>query len=283
MLLGAHMSIAGGVFNAPERGRKVGCDTIQIFTKNNTQWKAKPLKDEDIELFREAKKKAKIDIVFGHDCYLINLASPDKVTYDKSVKAMIDEIVRAEVLGLPWLVMHPGSHKGEGEEAGLRKIAKSLDEVHRSTKGFCVKITLENTAGSGSVLGFRFEHLARIIDLVKEPERLTVCFDTCHAFAAGYDVSTRAGNEETFDEFDRVIGLDRLACFHLNDSMKDLGSRVDRHERIGKGKIGLDGFRLLLNDERFANIPMVLETPKGKEMKEDKMNLKILRKLIKRK
>jgi deoxyribonuclease-4 len=277
------MSIAGGVSKAPQLGRKARCDTIQIFTKNNTQWKAKPLKDEEVSLFFEAKVKAGIDLVFGHNCYLINLASPDKVIHRKSVNAMIIEIKRAETLKLPWLVIHPGAHKGEGEEEGLKKITRSLDTVHDAAKGAAVRIALETTSGSGSALGFRFEHLRRIIDLVKEPERLAVCFDTCHAFTAGYDISTTAGYEKTFEEFDRLIGLDRLVCFHLNDSLKDLGSRVDRHAHIGKGKIGLDGFRMLMNDKRFTDIPMVLETPKGKELKEDRMNLGTLRRLIRKK
>jgi deoxyribonuclease IV len=282
MILGAHQSIAGGVFNAPILGKKVGCDTIQIFTKNSNQWKAKPLRDEEIRKFHEEKKKAGIEIVFGHDSYLINIASPDNVTYEKSIPALIEEVQRSEQLGLPWLVMHPGAHKGEGEEAGLKKIAKSLDKVLEATKGFATKIALENTAGQGSALGFRFEQLQQIIDMCKYPERLGVCFDTCHAFAAGYDVSSKEGYEQTFDELNRIIGFDRLLCFHLNDAMKDLGSRVDRHTHIGKGKIGLDGFRLLMNDKRFVNTPMVLETPKGKELKEDKMNLRTLRKLIKK-
>lgn len=282
MILGAHQSIAGGVFNAPIFGKKAGCDTIQIFTKNNNQWKAKPFKDDEIKKFHEEKKKAGIEIVFGHDGYLINVASPDRVTYEKSLKSLIDEVERAEMLSLPWLVMHPGAHKGEGEDAGLKKIAASLDKVFSVTKGMKVKIALENTAGQGSALGFRFEQLRQIIDLCKYPERLGICFDTCHGFAAGYDVSTKEGYEQTFDELDRIIGFDRLLCFHLNDAMKDLGSRVDRHTHIGKGKIGLDGFRLLMNDKRFEKIPMVLETPKGKELKEDKMNLRTLRKLIKK-
>ena len=274
------MSIAGGVHKALERGREVRCDTVQIFTKSNQQWKAKPLRDEDVHLFQDARRKAKIDVVFAHDCYLINLATPDRVTHEKSVNTLIVELERAEMLGLPWLVMHPGAHKGEGEDTGLKKIATSLDKVLRSTKGFRCRIALENTAGGGSALGFEFAHLRRIIDTAKETERLLVCFDTCHAFAAGYEISTRDGYDETFDEFDREIGFDRLACFHLNDSLKDLGSRVDRHEHIGKGRIGLEGFRLLLNDKRFARTPMVLETPKDKDLKKDKMNLRTLRRLI---
>lgn len=282
MILGAHQSIAGGVFNAPIFGKKAGCDTIQIFTKNNNQWKAKPLKEDEIKKFHEEKKKAGIEIVFGHDGYLINVASPDNVTYEKSLKSLVEEVERAEILSLPWLVMHPGAHKGEGEEAGLRKIAKSLDVVFSATKGMKAKIALENTAGQGSALGFRFEQLHQIIDTCKYPERLGMCFDTCHGFAAGYDVSSKEGYEQTFDELNRIIGFDNLLCFHLNDAMKDLGSRVDRHMHIGKGKIGLGGFRLLMNDKRFEKIPMVLETPKGKELKEDKMNLRTLRKLIRK-
>jgi deoxyribonuclease-4 len=281
MLLGAHMSIAGGIHKALERGKSVGCDIVQIFTKSSNQWKAKPLTDDDLRLFDDAKKATGISIVVGHTSYLINLASPDPVTYKKSVDSLRLELERSEALGLPALVLHPGSHLGEGEEAGLRKIAKSLDAVHKALPGLTVKIALEITAGQGTNLGFRFEQIARIIDLTKEPERLAACFDTCHAFAAGYDIRTKKAYTATMRQFDDVIGRDRLAVIHLNDAKKELASRIDRHEHIGKGQIGLDGFRWLLNDRRLRRIPMSLETPKGKELKEDVENLAVLRSLIK--
>ncbi len=281
MLLGAHMSIAGGVYKAIERGKSVGCDIVQIFTKSSNQWKAKPLTDEDVRLFNEAKVETGISIVVGHTSYLINLASPDPITYDKSLKSMRDELERAEALGLHSLVMHPGSHMGKGEEAGLKRIAQSIDAVHKSLPGLKVKITLEITAGQGTNLGFRFEQIARIMDRVKAPERLSACFDTCHAFTAGYDIRTKKAYIATMREFDKVIGLDNLTVVHLNDAKKELASRIDRHEHIGKGQIGLDGFRWLMNDRRLRKVPMSLETPKGKELKEDVENLATLRSLIK--
>jgi len=281
MLLGAHMSIAGGVHKALERGKSVGCDIVQIFTKSSNQWKAKPLTDEDLRLFNEAKAETGISIVIGHTSYLINLAAPDPLTYNKSLDSMRIELERAEALGLPHLVLHPGSHKGEGEQAGLKKIAKSLDAVHKALPGLKVKTALEITAGQGTGLGFRFEHLARIMDTAKNPERLSVCFDTCHAFAAGYDIRTKKAYMATMREFDRVIGLKNLGVIHLNDAKKELASRIDRHEHIGKGHIGLDGFRWLLNDTRMRTVPMSLETHKGKDLKEDVENLATLRSLIK--
>jgi len=280
MLLGAHMSIAGGLYKALERGRSVGCDVVQIFTKNSNQWKAKPITDEEIRLFNDAKKATGISIVFGHTSYLINLATPDKTTHEKSMKSMREELERAEALGLPWLVLHPGSHMGEGENAGLKKIAKSLDALHTSLPGLNVKVTLEITAGQGTQLGFRFEQIARLISLVKAPERLSVCYDTCHAFAAGYDIRTKKAYTATIREFDRLIGLKNLGVIHLNDAKKELASRIDRHEHIGKGQIGLDGFRWLMNDRRLRKTPMSLETPKGKDLKEDVENLATLRRLV---
>ena len=282
MLLGAHMSIAGGVHKALERGKSVGCDVVQIFTKSSNQWKAKPLSDEDVRLFNEAKAETGISIVFGHTSYLINLAAPDPLTYDKSLKSLREELERAEALGLPYLVLHPGSHMGEGEQAGLEKIAASINSVHKSLPGLKVKLTLEITAGQGTNLGFRFEQIAQLVDMAKEPERLSTCFDTCHAFAAGYDIRTKKAYMGTMREFDRVIGLERLGVVHLNDAKKELASRIDRHEHIGKGRIGLDGFRWLLNDRRFRNTPASLETHKGKDLKEDVENLATLRDLIQR-
>jgi len=283
MLLGAHMSIAGGVFNAPLRGKSVGCDTIQIFVKNANQWVGKLISDEEAEKLQETKKETGIDPIFSHNSYLINLASPDDALYEKSVNAMLDELERSEKLNLPFLVVHPGSHVGSGEEAGLHRIAEALNTLFAKTKGYKVKIALETTAGQKSNLGYKFEHLSYLIKAVKDKKRLCVCYDTCHTFAAGYDLRTKKAYDATFREFDKLVGLDHICAFHLNDSVKELGSNVDRHAHIGQGHIGEEGFRLLLNDERFANIPMVLETPKGPDMAEDVMNLKVLGGLIRKK
>jgi len=274
------MSIAGGVFNAPLRGKSIGCDTIQIFVKNANQWVGKPISDEEAEKLQEAKKETGIDPIFSHNSYLINLASPDDALYEKSIDSMLDELKRSEKLGLPFIVMHPGAHVGSGEEAGLNRIAAATNTLLQKTNGSKVKIALETTAGQKSNLGYAFEQLAALINAVKDNKRVRVCYDTCHTFAAGYDIRTKKAYEATFAEFDRLVGLDRICAFHLNDSVNELGSRIDRHAHIGQGHIGLEGFRLLMNDDRFANIPMILETPKGPDMAEDVMNLKVLRDLI---
>jgi deoxyribonuclease-4 len=281
LLIGAHMSIAGGVYNSLTFGKELGCTTIQIFTKNNNQWKAKELTGEDVNKFKENQKKTGISPVVGHNGYLINLASPKEAIYRQSLDSMLIELKRAELLALPYLVIHPGSHLGTGEKAGIKKIARSIDWLHRETKGFRVKICLETTAGQGSAIGFRFEQIAEIIEMVKENQRLGVCYDTCHTFAAGYDIRTKTSYESTFKEFDKLIGLEKLKVFHMNDSMKDLNSRVDRHQHIGEGKIGLEGFRLLMNDPRWEKIPKILETPKEGGTEKDKKNLNVLRKLAK--
>jgi deoxyribonuclease IV len=279
-LLGAHMSIAGGVDKALLQGKKVDCAAIQIFTKSSRQWASSPYTKEEIEAFAQNRKETGIKTVIAHDSYLLNLGSPDNVLRKKSVLAFIDEIERCETLGILNLVAHPGAHVGAGEEEGIRTIARSLDEVHKACPGYKVKVTLEITAGQGSCLGYRFEQISRIFDATSENDRLRVCFDTEHAFAAGYDIRTKEGYERTFTEFDETLGLDRLAAFHLNDSKKELNSRVDRHEHIGKGCIGLEGFRLLLNDSRFWGLPMCLETPKGPDLAEDRENLTRLRSLL---
>jgi len=279
-LLGAHMSIAGGVGNALLLGKKAHCDAIQIFTKSSRQWAAKPYSKEEIELFHVNRKKTGITTVVAHDSYLLNLGSPEEGLRKRSIAAFIDELERCEILGVSHLIAHPGAHVGAGELAGIKTIAKSLNEVHRACPGYGTKVTLEITAGQGSNLGYRFEQIARIIDSTRESDRLRVCFDTEHAFAAGYDMRTKDGYERTFAEFDEIIGLERLAAFHLNDSKKEFHSRVDRHEHIGKGFIGVEAFRLLMNDRRFWGVPMCLETPKGPELKEDRMNLKLLRSLL---
>lgn len=279
-LLGAHMSIAGGVGNAFIAGKTVDCDAIQIFTKSSRQWASKPYTKEEIELFHINRKETGIGAVVAHDSYLLNMGSPDGALRTRSVAAFIDELERCEVLGVTNLIAHPGSHVGAGELDGIKTIATSLDEVHKACPGYGVKVTLEITAGQGSNLGYRFEQIADMIDATKESDRLRVCFDTEHAFAAGYDIRTRDGYERTFSEFDEIIGIDLLAAFHLNDSKKEFNSRVDRHEHIGKGFIGVEAFRMLMNDKRFWGLPMCLETPKGPDLKEDRENLELLRSLI---
>jgi deoxyribonuclease IV len=279
-LLGAHMSIAGGVGNAFIEGKKVDCDAIQIFTKSSRQWASKPYTKEEIELFHVNRKETGIGAVVAHDSYLLNIGSPDGALRARSVAVFIDELERCEVLGVTNLIAHPGSHVGAGELDGIKTIAKSLDEVHKACPGYGVKVTLEITAGQGSNLGYRFEQIGNMIDATKESDQLRVCFDTEHAFAAGYDIRTRDGYERTFSEFDGVIGIERLAAFHLNDSKKEFNSRIDRHEHIGKGFIGVEAFRMLMNDTRFWGLPMCLETPKGPDLKEDRENLELLRSLI---
>ncbi len=281
LLTGAHVSIAGGLYKAFERGTALQCRAIQIFLKNSNQWKAKPLTQPDCELFKEARKNSKIVSVVAHDSYLINLASPDPELHRKSLAAFAEELRRANFLGVPYLVMHPGAHTGSGIAAGISKVAKSLDRALKEAEP-PVQILLENTAGQGSCLGDRFEQLAGILEKLKSPERVGVCLDTCHLFAAGYDIRTRDGYDRTIREFDQKIGIGKIKAFHMNDSKKDLGSHVDRHCHIGQGYIGLDAFRFLMNDRRFSAIPKILETPKGSGIEEDLMNLATLAGLAKR-
>jgi|SRR5579883_970453 len=277
--LGAHLSVAGGLHKAVEAAVGLGCGTVQIFTKNANQWKGKPLSDDEVGAFRKAARAAKLKYLTAHDSYLINLAAPGDDLYQKSIAAFQEEVERAEALGLSYLVTHPGAHTGSGEEAGLARVAAALDEVHTRCSGFKVKVLLETTAGQGSSLGARFEHLAYLLDRVKDPGRLGVCLDTCHVFAAGYPLRTDAEYDATFAEFGRVVGLKAIRLFHLNDSVKGLGSRVDRHAGLGLGEIGDHAFRRLVTDRRFRDRPMVLETPKedadGRAM--DPVNLGKLR------
>jgi deoxyribonuclease-4 len=276
------MSIAGGCHQALLTAEAFACETVQLFTKNANQWLAKDLTDEDIRTFRATLRRTRLRKTMAHDSYLINLASPDETLYRRSVEAFVLELQRAEALGLSYLVMHPGSHTGSGEEAGLRRVAAALDEVHRRCPEFSTRILLETTAGQGTNLGHRFEHLARILELVAEPERLGVCFDTCHVFAAGYALAPEPEYRQTLRAFDQVIGLKRLCAFHVNDSLKPFGSRVDRHAHIGQGCLGIEPFRLLVNDRRFRNRSMVLETPKEVTEKghTDAINLRVLRELV---
>ncbi len=276
------MSIAGGVSRALDRGHSIGCEAIQIFTRNQRQWKSRPLAPEEIERFKLKQAETGIEPIVAHDSYLINLGSPDEAMWQKSLQAYVIELQHCETLGIPYLVMHPGSHLGSGEEAGLRRVAEGLNRAHAATPGFGVISLLETTAGQGTNLGYRFEQLATIRGTVEEVERVAVCFDTCHVFAAGYGLRTPEAYAETMAEFDRILGLHLLRCFHLNDSKKGLGGRVDRHQHIGQGMLGLEPFRLLLNDPLFAGLPGLLETPKGPEMLEDVENLRLLRSLASR-
>ncbi len=279
MLIGAHMSVAGGVHTAFARAEVVDCTALQIFVKNASQWAAKPLSDEIVRLFADERARTGIDRIVAHNSYLINLGSPDEALWEKSIAALVDELERCEALDLGGLVAHPGSHVGTGEDAGLARIARGLDEAFRRTKGGRCPVLLETTAGQGTNLGYRFEHLARIRDASSNPERIGWCLDTCHVFAAGYELRTAEGVAATFDRFDEVCGIDRLGAIHLNDSLKPFESRRDRHAHIGEGEIGRDGFAALVRDPRLAGVPMVLETPKGETMKEDARNLDLLRAL----
>ncbi len=276
MLLGAHMSIARGLYQSLLRGKEVGCQVIQIFSKTSNQWKVKPLTDEDVRHFKAAAAETGVRPMLIHNSYLINLGNPKDADWKRSIDAFTVELERSEALGVPYVVAHPGAHLGSGEEAGLDRIALALEELHHRTRGFQTMILLENTAGQGTVMGYRFEQMRGILDRVREPERLGICFDTCHAFAAGYDIRTAKGYTAAMDELDRLVGLDRIKGFHINDSMKPFESRKDRHEHIGKGCIGLEAFRRLMRDSRFREVPMVLETPKGEGMEEDRMNLTVL-------
>jgi deoxyribonuclease IV len=280
-LLGAHMSIAGGANMAIERARSINCIAMQMFVKNNMQWFARPFTREEIRAFLEHQQRSELLSIVAHSNYLINLAATNGQFHANSIRSLSEELVRADQLELPFLVLHPGAHLGAGEEAGLEKIVESIDRVLSGLPKIKTRIALETTAGQGSCLGNKFEHLAYIISRVREPKRLCVCLDTAHVFAAGYDIGSEASVRKTFREFDRVVGLDHLVSIHLNDSKTDRGSRVDRHEHIGKGKIGLPAFRFIMRDRRFRRIPKVLETPKGKDLREDVMNLKTLRGLIK--
>ncbi len=281
-LLGAHMSIGGGLHRAIERARSIECTAMQIFVKNNMQWFARPLARGEIKAFLEHSQRAELSAVFAHANYLINLAATNPQFLTNSIRALSEELTRADQLGLPFLVLHPGAHLGAGEEAGLEKVVKSIDQTFRRVPKVKTRIALETTAGQGSCLGHKFEHLAAIIANVREPERLCVCLDTAHVFAAGYDLTSEAGARKIFREFGQTIGLQKLVALHLNDSKTARGSRVDRHEHIGKGKIGLPAFRFIMSDRRFRKIPKVLETPKGKELREDVENMKTLRELIAR-
>lgn len=280
-MFGSHLSISGGMHNALLKAEELGFDSVQVFTKNQQQWKCSPLAEDAIGNWKTHCKRLKFEHTVSHDSYLINLASPDSALRLKSIELFVEELSRCEILGIPYLVTHPGAHMGEGEEVGLRRVAQSLDVVHSVVPKARVITCLEITAGQGSSLGYTLEHLAEIISLVKAPQRLGVCLDTAHLFAAGYDFRGRryAG---FCRQVEKTVGLKRIKVLHLNDSKKDLGSRVDRHEHIGRGKIGLDGFRPFVRDKRFGKVPKILETAKEKDEHGrdwDAVNLEVLRSL----
>lgn len=281
-LLGAHMSIAGGLHRALERGREVGCSVVQIFLKNQLQWAAKPYTADEIRRFKAAWRENGMRLVFAHATYLINLAAPEPAEWKRAVTAFHDELERAEALGLPFVIIHPGSHRGTGLEAGIRRIAKALDELMARTRGYDVMVLLENTAGGGATIGRSFEELATILGTVRRADRIGVCLDTCHLFAAGYDIRRRDGYAASIARCQRLVGLDQVRAFHLNDAKRPLGSGLDRHEKIGRGHLGRDAFRWLLNDRRFARVPMAIETPKDPEPRADREALTLLRSLRRR-
>lgn len=278
-LLGAHMSIGGGVHRAIERACSIESNAMQIFVKNNMQWFARPFLPDEIKAFLEHQQRHELDAAFAHANYLINLAATNPQFQANSLRALSEELVRADQLGLPFLVLHPGAHLGAGEAAGLTKVVGAIDKVFNGIPQVKTRLALETTAGQGTCLGHKFEHLAEIIARAREPERLCICLDTAHVFAAGHDLSSFAKTRDMFREFERTIGLARLVALHLNDSKTGRGSRVDRHAHIGEGQIGLEAFRFIMRDRRFRKIPKVLETPKGKDLREDVENLRTLRAL----
>ncbi|QXE89676.1 deoxyribonuclease IV [Geomonas subterranea] len=279
-LLGAHVSISGGIHNAVDRGVASGCGVIQVFTQNANQWRGKAVSDADAKLFRDKFAASGMKSVMSHDIYLINLAAAPGEVKDKSLIAFREELERCATLGIDKVVMHPGSHNGDGEETGIRRVCEAFDQLFAEVPQFTGKVLLENTAGQGSNLGYTFGHLKAIMEGCSDPRRFGVCFDTCHAFASGYPIADHDGYRRTFDEFDALLGIDRLMAFHLNDSKKGLGCKVDRHEHIGAGTLGLEPFRFILNDPHFALVPKVIETPKGDDDEMDAVNLKLLRSLI---
>ena len=276
-LIGAHLSTRGGLPTIFDRATIVGASAAALFAKNGNQWKGKPLTDEDCATFAA---KRNVRPLLTHASYLINLATTNPEFHRKSIAAMTDELDRAERLGIHAVVLHPGAHLGDGADAGIDKIARSLDQVHAAIPNHRVVTLLETAAGQGTCVGHTFEELGRMIRLVDDPSRVGICFDTCHVFAAGYDLRTYDAYHRTIDDMLQHVGLDNVGAFHLNDSKKPLGSRVDRHTHIGEGELGLEPFRFLLNDPRFARLPKVIETPKPHETESDIRNLRVLRSLI---
>lgn len=280
-ILGAHLSIAKGLHTAIYEAEKLNCNALQIFTKNAATWKEKRVTPDDIDLFKLAMKETGIKQIASHTSYLINLAATDKKKHAMSRKALHDELIRSSFLGIPYVVLHPGSHMGSGEQKGIEQISDSINEIFSGIPDLNTRLLLETTAGQGSGIGHSFEQIASILEKIENINKAGVCLDTCHIFAAGYDIRTGEVYNETIKIFDEIIGLQQLYLMHLNDSKKELGSRVDRHEQIGKGFIGLKAFELIMNDNRLRNIPKIIETPKGKEgNKMDRINLDTLVGLI---
>lgn len=276
-LIGAHISTQGGLCTVFERAAAIDASAVALFAKNGNQWKGKELTAEECANFAAQRT---VQPLLTHASYLINLATTNEEFHRKSIAAMIDELDRAERLGIHAVVLHPGAHMGAGAEAAIDQIARSLDTIHAAIPNHRVVTLLETAAGQGSCVGCTFEELGKMLARVDDKRRVGICFDTCHVFAAGYDLRTRAGYQRTIDEIEEHVGLDNVGAFHLNDSKKPLGSRVDRHEHIGQGELGLAPFRYLLNDQRFARIPKVLETPKTVETESDRENIRLLRSLI---
>lgn len=278
-MLGAHISIAGGIPRAVDRALQVGARAMQIFVKNNNRWQGRPLEPQEADRFRDRVAEERISATLAHASYLINLASPDDVLWEKSKEALIGELSRCQKLGLSHLVVHPGAHTGSGVGAGIQRICDALNRIHRKTPDCRVKLALETTAGQGTSIGHRFEELGQILQGIEEPCRVAVCMDTCHVFAAGYEIRTWRAFRKMLREFDARVGLKKLQVLHFNDSKCPLGSRVDRHANIGEGEIGVSGFRWFLREQRLHGVPKILETPKGKDHLGDKRNLAILRSL----
>jgi deoxyribonuclease-4 len=281
ILLGAHFSIAGGLHRALMTASEYGCPVVQLFTKNASTWKERTLTPEDMEEFNRRKEGCGIRFVCSHAGYLINLASPDQGQHAKSIEALGQELIRSSQLEIPYVVVHPGAHMGMGVDKGLRRVAEGINAVFDRTPGAASNLLLETTAGQGTGLGHTFEHLAAISAMVEPEERVGFCLDTCHVFGAGYDLRTKKTYEKTMAAFERTLGLKGLHVIHVNDAKKDLGSRVDRHEHIGQGRIGINAFRFLMNDPRLKTIPKILETPKGHvPVDQDRLNLERLRALV---
>lgn len=277
-LIGAHCSTAGGLWTAFDRAEQIGCEAVQIFTKSNRQWKARPLGEEELGRFHQRAAETGMPVV-AHASYLINLASPKDDIWEKSVAAYVDEMERCRQLGIPYLVLHPGAHTGSGYEAAVQQVAEAINREHALGDERAM-LLLEITAGTGTCLGAEMAHFEGILSQVSQPERVGICFDTCHAVGAGWDIVAPEGYAAVMAEFDVRLGLERIRCFHLNDSQNELGSRRDRHTHIGRGYCTLESFRHILNDPRFATVPMLLETPKEEDMAQDVVNLKVLRALL---
>jgi deoxyribonuclease-4 len=276
------MSIAGGLHKALERGASIGCETIQLFTRNSNRWKSKPRTEQELEQFREVMTTTGIEPVVAHAIYLINMGSPDGSIRAKSNDGFAEELDRCQEAGIPYLVIHPGSHRGSGLDLGISRIAAGIKQAYQERPNCKVVTLLENTAGQGDTIGRNLEELAQLYEAIDLPEKIGYCLDTAHALASGYDLRSEEGYHALFERFEALLGLERLFCFHLNDSMADVGEERDRHEQIGKGHLGLEAFRMLLNDPRFKDYPMLLETPKSQDMHEDVENLALLRSLIKK-